>query len=247
MKATQKITLSINPIAIICILVAVIIAMLAMWQPWHNPRLERTITIAGQGQVESIPDEFTFSPYFQRTGSNTAALKAELDNYGNTLLNEVVKLGVKKDDVTLNSNNFIQSGAAEIAPDKATQQNIVSLYVTIKTSSKETAQKIQDYLAQTDAQGQTTSHPSFSKKKNQELENQARDNATKDARAKAERTAKTVNAKVGKVVSVKETSSSGPVYPVAMDSAEGSARSSLPVTPGKNTVTSNVEVVFELQ
>mgnify|MGYP001561723339 CR=1 FL=1 len=257
MKPTKPLSLTIDPRIFIIALLIVIIAMVAIWKPWESTKTERSITINGSGSVEAVPDEFIFSPYFDRKGTDTKKLKTELDDFGTKLLDEVKKLGVKKDDITLNSSGYDTPnyGKTEIAPTPPDGQptpnteQVVSLSVTIKATDTAIAQKVQDYLATTDAKGMLTSQPDFSKGKRDNLEGQARDKAIKDARTKAESSAKNLNVTVGKVVSVKEGNSQSPVYPLygGVTMEDSTARSGLPVTPGKNTVTSTVEVVFEIR
>lgn len=249
---TQKLTFSINPLVIIIVLILIIVGMIAVWQPWQGNKTERTIAITGQGEVRAIPDEFTFSPYFERTGADAAKLKDELATYGNTFLEEVVKLGVNKDDVTLNSNNYASSGATTPSyPGKPTApaQETVTLQVIVKTADKEIAQKVQNYLATTDAKGTLTSQPSFSKQKQKQLEADARKKATDDARQKAKKTAADLGATVGKVVKVSDKTQGGiiPLMSGATRDIAAPEAASLPVTPGKQDVTLSLEVTFELR
>lgn len=249
---TQKLTFSINPLVVIIILVLIIVGMIAVWQPWQGSKTERTIAITGQGEVRATPDEFTFSPYFERTGGDAAKQKDELAKFGNTLLDEVTKRGVSKDDIVLNSNNYASSGATTPSyPGKPTvpTQETVSLHVTIKTTSKDVAQKVQNYLATTDAKGTLTSQPSFSKQKQKQLEADARQKATEDARQKAEKTAADLGANVGKVVKVSDKSQGGiiPLMSGATRDIAAPEAASLPVTPGKEDITLNLEVTFELR
>lgn len=251
MKPTKKLTFSINPIIVIVVLLVVVVGMMGLWRPWEVRTPERTITVTGQGSIDSTPDEFVFSPYFQRTGEDTKTLKAELDTYGNKLLGELVKLGVSKESITLNSSSYDTPEVGATAPaqpeiQQQKQPNVAALNVVIKVSSKALAQKVQDHLATTDAQGQLTANPSFSKQKSDKLESEARERAIKNAREKADKTAEGLQVSVGKVVSVKETAGQNSIHPLAADSAERSA-SSLPVTPGKSTASATVEVVFELR
>ena len=153
-------------------------------------------------------------------------------------------------NITLNSNSYGQTSAAMPGGQSgSTEENTVTLAVTVKAPTKDLAQKIQDYLATTDAKGQLTAQPSLSKQKSLQVENQARDAATKDARGKADSTAKNLGGSVGKVISVKDAPSSSPVYPMAIAGGVGDSMSkaSLPVTPGEDKVDFNVEVVFELR
>lgn len=246
MKTNQKLTVSIHPVAIIILLALVIIGMFALWRPWEGTKTQRTITVTGTAEISATPDEFIFSPYFKRTGSDTAKLKSDLDTFGMQLQSKLEALGVPSGNITLMSSNYGQSTA--IAPGGTTADNgqsTITLMATIKTSTEELAQKVQDYLATTDAEGQTTSQASFSKQKSQQLEDQARDAAAKDARSKADRTAKDLGGSVGKVISVKDSPVPSPIYP--MTAISGNAQASLPVTPGQNKVDFNVEAVFELR
>lgn len=230
---------------IIAILLLAIAIMALLWKPWEGSGV-RTLSATGQGEVKSTPDEFVFHPYFERSGDETAA-KNELSTFGTKLISDLKKLGVAESDITVSSNNY---GRAEplIAPDKPTTKQTVTLSSTITVPSKELAQKVQDYLATTDAKGQLTSQSQFSQQKRRDLENQARDKAITDAKSRAEHTAAGLQASLGKVKEVKD-GSQGIVYPLAAeDMARSSAgSSSLPVTPGQDTVTVSVEVIFELK
>lgn len=232
---------------VVIILVIIILAMLAMWRPWESSRSDRTITTTGQAEVKGEPDEFAFSPYFERKGSDATKSKAELETFGKKLLDDLVKLGVPKDNVTLNVNSY-DIGLRPTGPaEPSSPESNVNLTTTIKVSSKELAQKVQDYLAATDAKGQLTSQPSFSQSKRQELENQARDKAIKDAQGKAERTASNLKTKLGKVKQVKESQNQGIAYPAIAEDTKNLGVSGLPVTPGAQPVSTSVEVIFELQ
>src|SRR5690606_39059543 len=152
------------------------------------------------------------------------------------------------DSVTLNVNSYDIGLRPSDTIEPSSNDSTVNLTTTIKAPSKEVAQKVQNYLATTDAKGQLTSQPSFSQTKRHELENQARDKAIKDAKEKAERTASNLSAKLGKVKQVKESQNQGISYPaIAEDTKQGAGTSSLPVTPGTQPVSASVEVIFELQ
>ena len=95
--------------------------------------------------------------------------------------------------------------------------------------------------------GAVSPQASFSDAKRKELESKAREMATKEARAKAEQSAKNLGFSVGAVKSVNDGVGFGDVYPLA---AESSARdiaaptSKLTVQPGENELTYQVTVVY---
>lgn len=227
---------------VVCfILLLVIIGLMLVWRPWNGTK-SRDITVIGQATIESAPDEFTFFPTFERTGQDTHALKNELNQYGADVQQALIKLGVAKDNITLDSDSYSPYPQAEAAPGTYT----VSLRVRIITKDQKVAQKVQDYLAQTDAKGQLTATPNFSTAKSDSLEDKARQKAIKDARQKAEQTAKELGVKVGRVVSV-DDDASAPIGILRGDAATSDTKEvSLPITPGKQEVTKEIRVTFSL-
>jgi uncharacterized protein YggE len=239
----NKLLLNID-LRIICALLLVVIAgMLAFWRPWEIKGDDRSITITGQAEVEAVPDQFVFSPRFERSGTDAATMKNELNDFGTQLQSKLIELGIKKEDITLNSSSY----DGIIKPEDSNDGTTVALSVMIKAPNQELAQKVQDYLATTDAKGQLTAAAQFSDAKRRDLENQARSKAVEDARSKAERTVKNLDATLGKVIEVKDVAGFG-VLPVTRENTETAGRDiSLPVTPGKDSVTFTIEVSFELR
>lgn len=72
-----------------------------------------------------------------------------------------------------------------------------------------------------------------------------------DARAEAERSARELDARLGKILELKDADTIA--YPwygrggVALDSGTTSEKPSLPVTPGEETFTFQVQATFELR
>lgn len=239
---------------IIAILLVTIGAMTFVWRPWEGSRATRTITVIGEADVKAIPDEFLFTPYYERTGSDASKLKAELDTFGKKLLDDIVKLGVAKEDVTMTSTSYGQAsdggGTAATEPAMPGGKSVeptATLSVTITAPGKDLAQKVQNYLGSTDAKGQLTAQAVFSKEKRKELEAQARDKATDDAKTKASETAATLGVSVGKVKEVKDSVRSGSIFPMNASGVAEDSKSSLPVTPGRDSVSVSLEIVFELK
>jgi uncharacterized protein YggE len=121
------------------------------------------------------------------------------------------------------------------------------LQLTVTVNSRETAQKVQDYLINTGPTGSISPYPTFSDTKRKELESQARDEATKDARAKADQLAKNLGFSVGKVKSIEDQSGFGDIIPLdATIQPDSASRSSLAVQPGENEITYTVRVIYYL-
>lgn len=231
---------------IVCIVLLLVIAgMTVIWKPWQHTNITRKITIDGQATIKAVPDEFVFNPSFDETGTDITNIKNSLDAEGTKINNDLKKLGVPASGIQLDSSSYTDYpiDTSDISGQTFT------LDVTITVDSQTLAQKVQDYLAGTDAKGQLTAAPQFSDGKQQQLSNQARLAAIADAKRQAERTADNLNGKLGKVLSVSDQQDSGLIRPFAASGVNTSAASQtagLPVTPGKNDVSASVEVVYEL-
>ncbi len=245
----RSLTLKLNYKIIILALLIIIVGMLAAWRPWQEEGT-RKISVSGQATIKAVPDQFVFYPSFSRTSSNSEAAKNELNAFGSKLLNEVKALGVPEEKIRLDSSSYDDFRYYPV--DKpGTDEQIITLQVTITVDNKDLAQKVQDYLAGTDAKGQLTPQASFSTEKQKQLEGEARQKAIEDAKAKADQTAANLGTKLGKAIEVSDGSGFGGCYngicPMMGAAEDSSTRSSLPVTPGENEFNFTVQVTFALR
>ena len=152
----NKIMVSID-LRIVCVLLLVIIlAMIGIWKPWQaSGGTDRTVTVTGTGKITAEPDYYQFSPSFQK------ATTAELNTQVNTVTAKLKELGVAEKDIQVQSSAYksADSTSPMIAP--APEKDATYAYLTVKVASKELAQKVQDYIGTTGAQGQLTAYPFF--------------------------------------------------------------------------------------
>jgi uncharacterized protein YggE len=202
--------------------------------------------VTGEARIDAVPDEYVFSPYIQKVGADAQKLRSQLASLGEELVEELKKLGVQEDKIKLSGDTYDYY----YYTDNKGQQT-AQLRATITVDNKELAQKVQDYLLTQDIKGQLTPTAQFSLNRQDELKTQARSQAVTDARSEAERTAGELDARLGKVVEIKDNEAIA--YPwygrgsVAVDSAGGAEKPSLPVTPGEETFTFRVEASFEIK
>ena len=247
--ARQTISIKIDLKVVCALLVVAIVVMLGLWRPWQSQKSSesRTTTQTGQATIKAEPDQFIFSPYYELANTNAVAEKA-------TSINAKLKeLGVADTQIKNNASSYDLYGPEYYSKIKET---VTTLSLTITIDGKELAQKVQDYLLTTSPKGAITPYASFSKKKQQSLENEAREKALADARSKADQIASTLKVKIGKVMSVKDGDSfgslpcSGGVCPMASYATEDkstSSGSSLTIQSGENEFTYSVTVTFELE
>ncbi len=247
-KTKQSINLSLDLRYVVIALLVIIGVLVFLWKPWANSASARTIEANGTSTIEAEPDEFQFSPSYQEKGSDRAVIQKRLMDKVSGIVTKLKSLGVAESDIVLASStydNYFNDGTNEITSN--------SLTITIK--DKDLAQKVQDYLITTSPQGQITPYPTFSDKKRKELESNARIEAIKDAKKSAQSSADELGAKLGKVISVSDSSSdlitpmlSTKSGAVAMDATSGTATvSSLPLTPGKQKIPYTVKVKYEIK
>lgn len=248
----QSITIRFNVWIICAVLLIANLVTIGLWRPWeNNPSSDRTIAITGSTTLEATPDQFVFSPYYQKEGTDKATVNTELSDLSKTIVAKLKTLGVKDTAIKTDVNSY-DYGIYYGTPEST---SATTLYITVTIKDKTLAQKVQDYLSTTSPSGSITPQISFSTAKQKELETQARDAAITDAKTKAEASAKQLGVKLGQVVKVSDITSSGITpLPWMMDSVSGSVgsakssstSSSYNIQPGLNEYSFSVEVTYEL-
>lgn len=238
---------------IVALLLLVIIIMTALWQPWKpsTGANSRTITVSGEATVKAEPDEFVFSPTYTITNSDReAALKLMADKT-TELTNGLKATGVQDNQIKSN----IDSYSREIYyPTKPGETPSYSLQLTITVNQRQQAQKVQDYLAKTTPTGTITPYANFSDTKRKQLESEARNLATKDARSKADQSAGNLGFKIGSVKSVSDGSgfgnqpcSNGICFAEDRAVTSSDTPSQIGVQPGQNSLQYSVSVEYYLR
>jgi uncharacterized protein YggE len=194
------------------------------------------------------PDRYIFSPNYEFKNKDESVSLNQQSEKSNEIITKLKGLGVKDSDIKNNSSGYSTGQMSPVSPDDDT---IYNLSLTITVSDKDLATKVQDYLVSTNPEGQVTPQAGFSETKRKELENQARDMATKDARAKAEQIAKNTGAKLGKVKAIQDSGGFGGVVPIlynekaVSDSVAG--RESIQIQPGENELNYTISVSYYLK
>lgn len=231
---------------------------------WHagdrgSSKDDRTVSVTGEATLKATPDEFVFYPSYEFKNGDKAAGLAELTKKSDEIVAQLKKLGVADSKIktaTSGGDSGPISYAAPTDPGMVpdTKTTSYNLQLTVTVADKDMAQKVQTYLVTTSPIGQVSPQPSFSDAKRKSLEAKARDQATQDARSKADQSAKNLGFTVDKVKSVDDGSgfgvySRGKIAPMAADGATSSAASSpeLAIQPGENDINYSVTVVYTIK
>jgi len=247
-KSKTTFNLSLDYRFVIGALLAIIVAMLLLWQPW-TPRIDanaRTVEVTGTSKLTAVPDEFLFYPNYEFKNADKSAALAEVSKKSDEIVKKLKELGVPDNKIKTNANGNTYPFHMQDDSDLP----IYNLQLTVTVSDKDVAQKVQDYLLTTAPTGAVTPQPQFSDNKRKELESQARDQATKEARAKAEQSAKNLGFHLGAVKSVNDGAGFGGAIPlIGRDSMSMNAAepSKLAIQPGENDLNYSVTVVYFLK
>jgi uncharacterized protein YggE len=241
----HRISLTFDLRIIVVLLLIVIAAMLVLWKPWDaNPKSsDRTVSVTGEATVKAEPDEYIFSPSYTLISTDQMTQKSD------EVITQLKKIGVKDSQIKNYSNSY--GKCIDVCPLRPIGDgNSYTLNLTITLNNSQLAQKVQDYLLTTKPEGSLTPQYNFSQTKRKQLESQARDQATKEARTKADQQAKNLGFKIGKVKSVEDGSGFGYAYPLssgALDSAQSSSAKQLTLQPGENELNYSVTVVYYIR
>jgi uncharacterized protein YggE len=247
-EPTKSLKLNLDYRIISVALLAIIILMLALWKPWTSTTTSnRTIDVTGQATISARPDEFTFYPYYEFKNDDKKAALEQMTAKSNEVVAELKKLGVADKDIKTNSDGWAYPTARLEGQETTTTY---TLRLTITTHKEDLTQKIQDYLVTTTPTGSVSPQATFSESKLKELQDKARDEATKNARSKAEQSAKNLGFKLTAVKSVNDAAGFGGVYPLsekmyAADSVTSSP--SLAIQPGENDLPYSVTVTYYIK
>ena len=248
-QKTNRLNINLSWPIIALALLGVIIAMLLIWKPWsaEPTNNDRIIAVQGDATIKAEPDEFVFNPAYDFKDSNKDKALAQVTKKSEEVTSGLKKLGVEDSKIKSSSygNNY------GYYYDQGANTNNYSLALTITVNDRKKAQEVQDYLISTGPLGSVSPQANFSDQKRKDLENRARDEATKDARAKADQSAQNLGFKIGKVKSVEDGANFGDIIPVYgavndLALAEGNKRQSLAVQPGENDLNFSVKVTYYL-
>lgn len=242
----RRTSFSVDYRIIILVLLAVIAAMLVAWRPWSAAAgaNERTISVTGEAKVTAEPDEFAFNPSYSFKNADKDIALAELSKKSDEVVTKLKELGVPENKIKIDSSGYDYPVHKETDSPDITYD----LRLTVTVGDREVAQKVQDYLLTTSPAGSVSPQPTFSDGKRKELQDKARDEATRDARAKADQSARNLGFTVGKVKSVADSNGFGGVQPfrgeVALDSRVESLPPQLQIQPGENDLNYSVTVTY---
>ena len=227
-------------LSVIILLFVVIAAMLLFWRPWQACKANCTVQVIGEATIKAEPDEYVFAPSYQlRKRDDPKALELAT-NKSEEVVKALKGLGVADSKIKSSVNGFdeyIREGE---------QSTVYTVSLTVTVTDKELAQKVQNYLVTTSPTGNVSPQANFSDSKRKALEQQARDEAIKDAKSKAERDAINLGFRLGSVKELSDSNGFGalPLMNGSEKIAVDYSGQGLGLQPGENVLYYTVNVTF---
>ena len=204
----------------------------------------RMITVTGEGVVKGHPDVMTVNLGVQTRDRGANGALGQANDKAAALIATLKAAGVAEDDITTTD--------ISIWPQYDGSGHYVTGYVASNSVSARLknlakAGDVIDAAAAAAGDAITLNGVSFSIDDTGKLKSEARTAAVLAARAQADELATAAGAKVGKVLTINETSYNAPMPQYYAGAAVPAAdKASVPVQPGTQSLTLDVAVVFEL-
>jgi hypothetical protein len=207
-----------------------------------------TITVSGSGTASGAPDVAYLDLGVQITDPDLGkAFNAVAENIAK-VTKALIDVGIKPEDIRTTGLNVYpqdQYDQQTGATTSRTYQVANSVTVTIRDTSKLEAV----ITAAVNAGANTVSGLSFGIADQTALEDQAREAAVKDARARADKLAQALGVTVGDPVVVVELSNNGgqpiPMFRAAADTMSAQA-ANMPISQGQLDVTVSVQISYAI-
>lgn len=202
----------------------------------------RQVTVVGHGEVKGKPDTATIQIGVETNAATAKDALAQNNTQAQAIQTKLKDLGVADKDMATSGIN--------IFPVYGTDGQQVTGYrvsntVTVTIHDLSQASQLLDEVVQAGAN--QVNGISFSVASPQALLDQARQQAMQDAKARAELLATAGGAAAGEVLMITENVGSTPPMPVMMRQTAPSADASVPVQPGEQTFSIDVQVTYSLQ
>jgi uncharacterized protein YggE len=203
----------------------------------HGPSDTRQVTVIGAGKVQGTPDTLTANVAMESLAPDVTSALNQSNQRQQAVIDALVGNKVDRKDI---STTHV-SVQPQTNSDGTTTGYRASNAIDVKIRDITAASQLLALIASTGGDATRINSVSYSIEDDSQLVKDARAQAFKDAKSRAEQYAQLSGLDLGKVISISEQSGSTPPTPMprmAMDS--------VPLEPGQQTVSFTVTVVWEL-
>jgi len=203
------------------------------------------LAVVGEGKVEATPDTAYVDAGITVNNETTVEQAQSIINKANNdIIAAMKKLGIDKNDVKTSNYSIYPNYDYTGNANKISGYN-GNVTITIKTKKIDLVSSIIEQATKMGAN--QIQGVRFTLDQPENFREQARDAAIKNARAQAEKLAKSLKINLGKVVNIVESTPDviQPLYKSAAMGLGGGDSSAAAIEPGSQTITSTVTLYFE--
>jgi uncharacterized protein YggE len=204
--------------------------------------------VLGEGKVSVTPDIAKVTLGIEGTGASLKTVQNAVNTKSKALTDAVKKLGIGESDIKTTSYNVYPQYDYTTSTRRITGYQVSTNYeITIKDFDK-----VNDVItAGTGVGANVVGNVSFDLKDETETEkmNEARAEAVKDAKTKAEGLAKAAGITLGKIINVSESFGGNEIRPMyaTKDAASGGASIPADIEPGETEITVTISLSYEVR
>ena len=224
---------------------AAILALPLAAQAQTAPERQRTVNVSGYAEIQATPDRAHISAGVLTQGATAAVATQQNTQSMRGVFDALRAAGVTEADIR--TSGFNVSPVFDEPKQPRSAPRIVAYQVgnTVTAMVRDPA-KLGDFLdALIKGGANSLNGVFFSVTRNEELQDKLRVDAVKDARRKAQQMAEAAGATLGPVISISETGRGG--GPIPMARMQSDAAMAVPVSAGTETLSTTVQVTFELR
>jgi len=205
----------------------------------------RSITVTGEGEASGSPDQASVSAGVQILADTVIEATRENESIIEKIMAALDEQGIAPEKIqTSNYSIWAEQNYQEPGQNRITGYHVANV-VTVKIDDID---KIGDVLAAVVNAGANSIHGiQFGVKDTKDLEQEAREAAMADARARAESLARLAGVQLGEVLSISTSYGGGPPRPMmsrSYDMAEAAAPS---ISPGQQSLSVQVHATFAIR
>ena len=210
-----------------------------------SPAQAAGIAVTGTGSVSARPDVAQISLGVSVTAPAVAKARADAAAAMVRVQEALKAKGVAEKDVQTQSLSITPQYDFQNRAEPRITGYQVSNQVRITIRNIDSASEVLDAAVAAGRDAVRVNGIAFAVDQPEALLTQAREEAVKNARARAEVLAKAAGVSLGKARSIAESSGGGPV-PLALPARAQSAEASTPVNPGEQRLSVSVSIVYEI-
>jgi uncharacterized protein len=211
----------------------------------EEQKLQRTLSIAGHGEILAVPDMATISIGVVTSAPNAREALDENTKSMTALFDVVKKAGIENRDIA--TSNFTVGPRFDYSKDN--QPKLVAYDVSNMVTV--TVRKLEDLGALLDVSVSSGSNQiqgvSFSVSKPEKLLDEARSKAVADARRKAEIYAAAGKFTLGDIVTLSENAGFTAPAPVFTKAVRVEAADAVPIAQGEQALSVDVSIVYTIK